>query len=104
MIFEDVDAEMNKERAGQKYRPSNGTEGDMFMYQYCRRCRKYDNCDLVSLSILHDVDDPEYPEEWQYGENGQPVCTELEKKITLTPKGDKDDQFRGRSKRHGYKL
>ena len=33
-------AEMTKERAGQKYQPSNGTEGELFMACWCGKCAR----------------------------------------------------------------
>lgn len=83
-------AEMNKARAGQKYRPSNGNEGCYFWEAWCRNCQRdsamregadFDECDddqkcdLIALTCLHEVTDPEYPVQWQYGADGQPCCT-----------------------------
>ena len=74
-----------KARAGQKYQPSNGTEGAMFMEEFCFRC-KHDNfdektgeggCPILAASFL-DIGNPAYPPEWQYGNDGYPVCTAFE--------------------------
>ncbi len=79
-------AEMNIHRAGQKYRPSNGTEGDCFFSHWCWKCAR-DNpeederCEIIGMTFAHDVDEPEYPIEWQYGKDGQPCCT------AFVPKG-----------------
>lgn len=55
--------------ADELYRPSNGTEGDMFIARFCDRCRlSPDNggaCDRVFRSMLHAKTDPEYPQEWR---------------------------------------
>lgn len=75
--------------AGEKWRPSNGTEGECFFAAWCCQCQRdkamregadFDECDdeqcnLIARSFAHDVDDAEYPTEWQYGKDGQPCCT-----------------------------
>ncbi len=50
-----------------KYRPANGTEGDMFRAQFCDRCwhDRDESCEIFARTLVHYVDDPEYPEEWQ---------------------------------------
>jgi hypothetical protein len=68
-----------------KYRPSNGTEGESFIYDHCHACihGKYEHtgdiddkpCDILSRSFFLNVDDREYPEEWTYDEHGKPTCT-----------------------------
>ena len=83
-------ANMHVECAGQKYRPSNGTEGEIFFDAWCRECARdrsmsegvpLEECDddevcgIISRTFAHDVDDPEYPHEWQCGPDGQPRCT-----------------------------
>ena len=63
-----------------KYRPSNGTEGMIFMDKFCDQC-VYDlseNCDILADTFCYDVDDPEYPEEWICDEDLQnPRCTKF---------------------------
>jgi hypothetical protein len=71
---------------GTKYRPSNGTEGDGFIGDWCGRCKRDaafrndegDSCPIVAATLALDVDDPEYPVEWVYDERGQPKCTAFE--------------------------
>ena len=65
-----------------KYRPSNGSEGDWFMAEFCDQCAKddVDNnklCDILTRTYAYDVDDKGYPKEWTYDE-GIPVCTAFE--------------------------
>ena len=68
---------------GEKYRPANGAEGEMFMEEFCFKCSKdnYDGedpdtgCPLIVRTFALSVDDENYPQEWQYGEDGQPKCT-----------------------------
>lgn len=68
-----------------KYRPSNGTEGDFFINEFCMACKHeryqhtYDDndlkCDIFSRSLIYDLNDPEYPEEWVYDKDNKPTCT-----------------------------
>ncbi len=73
----------------EKYRPSNGTEGDFFMDAWCRHCARdkamsegmdLDDCDdndfcrILNDTQRYGVDHPKYPIEWQY-KDGQPICT-----------------------------
>jgi hypothetical protein len=63
---------------GQKWRPSNGTEGELFQENYCAKCDKWDaedGCPIAAATFFLDEDDPAYPEEWQIGKDGQPTCT-----------------------------
>lgn len=71
--------------AGESFRPSNGTEGMIFMDAFCEHCinEKWchtqndddKKCDILSNSMLYDPGEPGYPEEWVYNEEGWPVCT-----------------------------
>lgn len=63
----------------EKYRPSNGTEGDAFMARFCERCafglgESLSPCLIVGATMAFDVDDPEYPTEWVEDAAG-PRCT-----------------------------
>jgi len=83
-------ADMHKDQAGQKYQPSNGTEGEIFIDAWCSHCARdkalseglpIEECDddqlckIVAHTMAFDVDDSRYPHEWQYGKDGQPCCT-----------------------------
>jgi len=52
------------------YRPSNGTEGEIFMERFCYRCTKLSvdddskDCDILTRSFWYAIGDPEYPKEW----------------------------------------
>lgn len=69
----------------EKYRPSNGTEGMMFESKYCHRCvnekwmhsqnPKDKQCPIFNSAFFFDIDDPKYPEEMQYNEEGNGICT-----------------------------
>ena len=73
-----------------KYQPSNGTEGDMFISQYCSQCKHErfihsqqdgdKTCDILTRTMCHSVNEPEYPEEWQYNEEGKGYCTKYDYK------------------------
>lgn len=64
-----------------KYKPSNGTEGMVFTDQFCMQCTHCDpdpsgdkQCDILLRTLIYEVDEPEYPEEWIY-KDGVPTCT-----------------------------
>ena len=66
------------------YRPSNGTEGDGFIFKFCAECihdsqfrggRKY--CNILNRSLMYDKNEKGYPKQWRYDENGQPTCTKF---------------------------
>ena len=67
------------------YRPSNGTEGEIFAEEWCDNCI-YDDaeneryCPIFNASMAYLIDDPKYPREWIYDENGEPMCTKFEHK------------------------
>ena len=89
MIYPKEFADMMKARAGEKYRPSNGTEGECFFSSWCCHCARdksmregdpLDECDdnevckIIADTFAYEVDDPRYPAEWQYEKDGQPCC------------------------------
>jgi hypothetical protein len=89
-IYPKTLADMLIYRAGEKYRPSNGTEGDCFFAAWCCKCQRdkamregsnidecddNERCDIIANTMAYDLEDPEYPVEWQYGKDGQPCCT-----------------------------
>lgn len=70
----------------EKYRPANGTEGEIFISQFCCTCARSEHlqpgaaedapagCPILDLTFIHDVDDPKYPDEWIEDDEG-PRCT-----------------------------
>lgn len=61
---------------GLKYRPSNGSEGDMFMDRWCSDCKRdHLTCEIIAAANCFDTADDNYPPEWTYREDGQPCCT-----------------------------
>lgn len=73
-----------------KYQPSNGTEGEIFISSFCSQCKHErfihsqqdgdKTCDILTRTMCHSVNEPEYPEEWQYNEKGEGYCTKYEYK------------------------
>ena len=64
--------------APEKYRPSNGWEGEEFTHKWCHNCIKWDDgrCPISLAVLIHPVSSPKYPAEWIYSaddEEGQ--CT-----------------------------
>lgn len=62
-----------------KYRPSNGTEGDSFISEWCGQCEKNKElngkCQILGDTFIFLESDPAYPEEWTYNKQGTPCCT-----------------------------
>lgn len=46
------------------YRPSDGTEGALFMAKFCAACSREDTCQIWVTTMFLDADDPDYPPEW----------------------------------------
>jgi len=64
----------------EKYRPSNATEGDSFRYSFCEKCCKdkpeqENYCDILTNTMAYQVEDENYPSEWIYNDDGNPICT-----------------------------
>ena len=68
------------------YRPSNGTEGDIFYHWWCSACARDhafrdnpdsgDGCPIVAATFVFNIDEPEYPKEWIQNDDGSnPRCT-----------------------------
>lgn len=72
---------------GKPYRPSNGTEGDCFLSNYCAHClydhphpEKEPKCDILTASMCFGKDEPGYPQEWVWAMSDRfdgvyPTCT-----------------------------
>lgn len=58
----------------EKYRPSNATEGHGFIGHWCGNCARAETCMIPYRTMAFDVEDPDYPVEWQRASTG-PVCT-----------------------------
>ncbi len=96
-IYPDDCAERLKARAGQPYRPSNGTEGEIFEAAWCDGCRRDatfrgwwerngaadeqpEGCAILCNAHAFDIGQDGYPAEWVYGTDGQPACRAFEDK------------------------
>jgi hypothetical protein len=80
-----------------KYRPSNGTEGMSFTDKFCDNCihecpliESKKKCEILTLTHFHEIDEPEYPNEWIYDDEGKPTCTAFVK-WDWDNDGDPDD-------------
>lgn len=84
------------------FRPSNATGGDIFCAEFCDRCekdRRRDRpCKILTRTLIYSVDDPEYPREWIYGEDGSPLCMAFVLRGSVPRKRGS----RIRDKRQGY--
>lgn len=68
-----------------KYRPSSGSEGMYFIATWCHNCihGKYEHtgdlndkpCEIITRSFMCDINDKDYPEEWQEKDDGSALCT-----------------------------
>lgn len=58
-------AELLKARAGEKWRPSNGFEGDIFTDHVCGSCFRGPSrkCSIAVATLVHDLADDGYPAE-----------------------------------------
>ena len=77
MYPEDLARSIREDETKKKYRPSNGTEGMMFMEHFCERCSKEPDCEIIGKTMVYDETDEEYPGEWTF-DHGQPCCTAFE--------------------------
>lgn len=63
-------------------RPSNGTEGELWMEAWCRTCQKDINDDC--LILLDGLINPDGPPQWHRGPHWSPqtvmYCTEYEER------------------------
>lgn len=72
-----------------KYRPSTGSEGADFMDRFCDRCKRdeafqrdpgnNDGCAIAARTMAHSIDEPGYPSEWTFDDDGFPYCSAFER-------------------------
>ena len=82
---------------GDKYQPSNDTEGHVFWADWCCKCQRdkamregcdidecddNERCDIIADTMCYSVEDEKYPKEWTYDKHGNPCC------IAFVPAGD----------------
>lgn len=73
------------------YRPSNGTEGLMFQEKFCDICihdkdwreKEKNPCEIMTRTMVLDIEHKNYPREWRYDEDGSPTCTAFEKEVGM---------------------
>lgn len=72
------------------YRPSNGTEGEIFMAQFCQHCERdrYASrpCSIIGRTMALNVNEMGYPTEWIKDVDqwpGNPRCTAFRERTTL---------------------
>jgi hypothetical protein len=88
MSEDEIDREFRRAVAGTPYQPSNGTEGEYFFDDWCRKCERDkdmngtkddcgpdDWCPIIAASMAYKVGDAKYPPEWRYDAEGYPECT-----------------------------
>ena len=76
---------MTNQKSIELYRPSNGSEGECFMAEWCSCCEhewysEEEGCDILGNTMAFDIDDPNYPNEWRYNSEGKPICTAFQLK------------------------
>lgn len=77
------------EKPTRPYRPSNGTEGESFISQWCAKCEYEERarqdetcsgCEVLGATMAFDIDDEHYPGEWVSDLDGRnPRCTKFRK-------------------------
>ena len=64
----------------ESWKPVTQAEADAFQANYCANCTKRPKtfgavCGIWRAAEMYSVGDRKYPDEWQYGDEGKPVCT-----------------------------
>lgn len=63
------------------FRPSNGTDGDIFMAGFCHRCEHMQDdgrapCEILGRTFVLDIGHADYPTEWIQEDDGSNArCT-----------------------------
>ena len=78
-----LSGECQAQEVPEPYRPSNGTEGAIFMSRWCDRCERDrdfrdndgDSCPIAAATMIYRRTDPEYPKEWREDGPEGPRCT-----------------------------
>jgi len=73
-------------RAGKPFRPGNDTEGLMFDDAFCSECIADvqgrivgdGGCWILGRALGLNICDEGYPTEWQFSDEGWPVCTKFD--------------------------
>lgn len=66
-------------QAGKPYRPSNGTDGEIFESDHCDKCARLEadgvDCPILGRAYAYSISHPDYPAEWVRDNEGFPTCT-----------------------------
>lgn len=83
--------EPTRTRGSKPFRPANGSMGEIFMAQWCKRCTKDDPdngrfCGILTCAVVFDIDEDEYPRDYWRVDVGDPLgetarCTAFEKRL-----------------------
>ena len=80
------------------YRPSNGTEGEIFESAFCDRCEhdKDRNCLIHTRALSYRLNEERYPTEWVIPEEadewpGEAKCTAFQQRTPATHDEDKKE-------------
>lgn len=80
-----------------KFRPANDAVGETFMGDFCHACSRYPDCEIWPKAMLHDVEDPEYPDEWISDKDGERCTAYLLDDQPVPPVDDRTlDMFGGK--------
>jgi len=60
------------------FRPSNATQGDGFMAEFCEQCLLAEACDIPHFAMMYQIGDPMYPPEWIINDKNAAECTAFE--------------------------
>ena len=79
-------------RAGKSFVPSNGTEGEIFMSNWCHRCIKESGCSILTGAMFG-----KRPKQWRYDDAEEPECTSFrdQKRKTNYHCRETEDMFGG---------
>lgn len=68
------------DRYGESFQPSNGTEGMIFIGEFCDTCYhdRCKECMIAGMTMVFNPGDTEYPKEWVYSNEGWPICTKYQ--------------------------
>lgn len=96
--MDEIEREFRETVKGKPYRPSNGTEGMIFIEGWCGKCwhdrqmranpEGCEGCEILARSFAYSIDDPEYPKEWRYDEIGLPMCAAFRREELGEPRDE----------------
>ena len=59
-------------------------------------CEEDEICSIIGDTLAYSIDDPKYPKQWVYGQNGRPMCLAFEEKDKPYRCSRTIDMFTGR--------